>query len=76
VVAITIEMLVARLRQDPLAALDLTSIACEHLAEAYDRLRSLSADTTMYRLARTLMDLAAHLGESTPEGSLVLHYIT
>jgi CRP/FNR family transcriptional regulator len=76
VVAITIEMLVARLRQDPLAALDLTSIACEHLAEAYDRLRSLSADPTIYRLARTLMDLAADLGESTPEGSLVLHYIT
>lgn len=76
VVAITLEMLVARLRQDPLAALDLTRVACEHLAEAYDRLRSLSADPTMYRLARTLMDLAADLGESTPTGARVLHYIT
>ncbi len=76
VVAITLEILMARLRQDPLAALDLTSVACEHLAEAYDRLRSLSADPTMYRLARTLMDLAADLGEATPEGTLVLHYIT
>ena len=76
VVAITLEMLVARLRQDPLAALDMTRVACEHLAEAYDRLRSLSADPTMYRLARTLMDLAADLGVSTLDGMLVLHYIT
>ena len=30
----------------------------------------------MYRLARTLMELAAALGESTPEGALILHYIT
>ena len=74
-VAITLEMLVARLRQDPLAALDMTRVACEHLAEAYDRLRSLSADPTMYRLARTLMDLAADLGESTLDGMLVLRYI-
>ena len=76
VVAITLEVLVARLRQDPLAALDLTRLACEHLAEAYDRLRSRSADPTMYRLARVLMDLAAELGEPTPEGMLGLHYIT
>jgi CRP-like cAMP-binding protein len=75
VVAITLEMLVARLRQDPLAALDLTSVTCEHLAEAYDRLRSLSADSTMHRLARTLMELAADVGESAPDGTLVLHYI-
>lgn len=76
VVAITLEMLMARLRQDPLAALDLTSVACDHLAEAYDRLRSLSADPTMHRLARILMDLAGRIGESTPKGTLVLHYIT
>jgi len=76
VVAITIEMLVARLRQDPLAALDMTRIACEHLAEAYDRLRSRSAEPTVYRLAHTLMDLAADLGAATPEKMLVLHYIT
>ncbi|MGH7627973.1 MAG: Crp/Fnr family transcriptional regulator [Gemmatimonadales bacterium] len=76
VVTITLEMLVARLRQDPLAALDLASVTCEHLAEAYDRLRSLSADPTMHRLARTLMDLAAGVGESAPDGTLVLHYIT
>jgi CRP/FNR family transcriptional regulator len=69
-------MLVARLRQDPLAALDMTRLACEHLAEAYDRLRSLSADPTMYRLAHALVDLAAALGEPTPEGLSVLHYIT
>ncbi|MGH7579638.1 MAG: Crp/Fnr family transcriptional regulator [Gemmatimonadales bacterium] len=76
VVAITLEMLVARLRQDPLAALDMTCVACEHLAEAYDRLQSLSVDPTMYRLARTLMDLAADLGESMPDGMLILRYIT
>ena len=76
VVAVTLEMLMARLRQDPLAALDLTRVACEHLAEAYDRLRSLSADPTMYRLARALMDLAADLGEPSPEGRLGLPYIT
>lgn len=76
VVAITLEMLVARLRQDPLAALDLTRVACEHLSAAYDRLRSLSIDPTIYRLARTLMDLAADLGDSTADGTLVLRYIT
>jgi CRP/FNR family transcriptional regulator len=76
VVAITIEMLLARLRQDPVAALDLTSVACEHLAEAYNRLRSLSGEPIMYRLARTLMDLATDLGESTPRGAVVLRYIT
>jgi CRP/FNR family transcriptional regulator, cyclic AMP receptor protein len=75
VVAITLEMLLARLRQDPLAAADLTSAACEHLAEAYDRLRSLSADPTIHRLARTLMNLAADLGEPTADG-LILRYIT
>ncbi len=76
VVAITLEMLVARLRQDPLAALDLTAIACEHLAEAHDRLRSLSIDSALHRLARTLLGLAADFGEPAPDGMLVLHYIT
>ena len=76
VVTITIEMLLARLRQDPLAALDLTSIACEHLAEAHDRLRSLSVDPALHRLARTLIGLAADFGEPAPDGMLVLRYIT
>ena len=75
-VTITIEMLLARLRQDPLAALDLTSIACEHLAEAHDRLRSLSVDPALHRLARTLIGLAADFGEPAPDGVLVLRYIT
>jgi CRP/FNR family transcriptional regulator len=76
VVAITLEMLVARLRQDPLAALDMTRVACEHLADAYERLRSLSAEPTMHRLARTLLGLAEDVGEPGPDGTLVLHYIT
>jgi CRP/FNR family cyclic AMP-dependent transcriptional regulator len=76
VVTITLEMLLARLRQDPLAALDLTSVACEHLAEAHDRLRSLSIDSALHRLARTLLGLAADLGDPAPDGMLVLHYIT
>jgi CRP/FNR family transcriptional regulator len=76
VVAITLEMLLARLRQEPLGALDLASIACEHLAEAHDRLRSLSIDSALHRLARTLLGLAADFGEPAPDGMLVLHYIT
>jgi CRP/FNR family transcriptional regulator len=76
VVPITLEMLLARLRQDPAAALDLTSVACEHLAEAHDRLRSLSVDSALHRLARTLLSLAADLSEPTLDGMLVLHYIT
>jgi CRP/FNR family cyclic AMP-dependent transcriptional regulator len=76
VVTITLDMLLARLRQDPVAALDLTSIACEHLAEAHDRLLSLSIESALHRLARTLLGLAADLGEPTPDGMLVLHYIT
>ena len=76
VVAITFEMLVAaeqallggdRPRPPRVASAS---------ARAHDRLRSLSIDSALHRLARTLLGLAADFGEPAPDGMLVLHYIT
>jgi CRP/FNR family cyclic AMP-dependent transcriptional regulator len=76
VVEIPLELLIGQLRRDPQAALDFASAACEHLAEAYERLRSLSTDPVLERLARTLLELATGFGEPTPHGTRITHYIT
>ncbi|MGH2708778.1 MAG: Crp/Fnr family transcriptional regulator, partial [Actinomycetota bacterium] len=76
VVEIPVDLLIARLKQDPHAALDFASAACAHLVHAYERLRSLSVEPAMGRLTRTLLDLASDLGETTPQGSQIAHHIT
>jgi CRP/FNR family cyclic AMP-dependent transcriptional regulator len=76
VVEIPVDLLIGRLRQDPNAALAFASAACEHLAQAYERLRSLSVEPAMRRLVRTLLDLAEDLGETTPLGTQITHHIT
>ncbi|MEO8090847.1 MAG: Crp/Fnr family transcriptional regulator [Gemmatimonadales bacterium] len=76
VVEIPLDLLIARLRQDPHAALDFASTACAHLVLAYERLRSLSVEPVLGRLTRTLLDLASDLGETTPQGIRIPHHIT
>jgi CRP/FNR family cyclic AMP-dependent transcriptional regulator len=67
--------LLARLRREPEAALELASLMCERLAEAYERVESLSWETVLERLVRALLKLAADFGESTASGSHIGHYI-
>lgn len=76
VVEIPLDLLVGRLRQDPNSALEFVSAACGHLVQAYERLRSLSVEPTMARLIRILLDLASSLGETTPQGTQIVHHIT
>lgn len=76
IVEIPLDLLLARLRQDPHVALDFVSAACAHLVQADERLQSLAFEPAMGRLARTLLDLAEDLGEPTPQGPQITHRIT
>ena len=76
VVEIPLDLLLGRLREDPSAAMDFASTACVHLDQAYERLRSLSAESVMERLTRTLLDLTASLGEPSAQGTQIPHHIT
>jgi CRP/FNR family transcriptional regulator, cyclic AMP receptor protein len=76
VVEIPLELLLARLRRDPTAALDFARAASARLLDIYQRLESLSAEPAMARLTRTLLDLASDLGESTTHGIEIRHHIT
>jgi CRP-like cAMP-binding protein len=73
VVEIPLDLLIGHLRDDPSAAMDFASTACEHLDQAYERLRSLSAESAMGRLTRTLLDLTWALGEPSAEGTQIPH---
>jgi CRP/FNR family cyclic AMP-dependent transcriptional regulator len=75
VIEIPIESFMARLRQDPLVALEFATTVCERLADAHERLRSLAVDPVLGRLVRTLLSLAADLGERTPQGTQLTHYL-
>jgi CRP/FNR family transcriptional regulator len=68
--------LLARLRDDPDAALELASAVCERLADAQEQIESLSWDTVLYRLVRTLLRLANELGEPSESGTRLAHYIS
>jgi CRP/FNR family transcriptional regulator, cyclic AMP receptor protein len=76
VVEIPLDRLIGRLREDPAAALDFAASACEHLQHAYERLRSLSVESAIGRLSRALLELAASLGEPSPEGIRIRHHLT
>jgi CRP/FNR family transcriptional regulator, cyclic AMP receptor protein len=76
VVEIPLDLLIARLRRDREAALDFATAASEHLLQTYQRLQSLSVEPAMGRLTRTLLDLAADLGEPTAHGTQIGHHIT
>ena len=72
---ISVESLRARLRDDPEAALELASVVCGRLTDAYEQIESLSWDTVLYRLVRTLLRLAHELGEPSDAGVRLAHYI-
>src|ERR687897_2805548 len=55
IVEIPLDLLIARLRRDPEAALDFAAAASEHLLQTYQRLQSLSVEPAMGRLTRTLL---------------------
>src|ERR671912_1301359 len=55
VVEIPLELLLARLRGDPVAALEFARAASARLLETYQRLESLSSEPVMGRLTRTLL---------------------
>jgi len=67
--------LLGRLKREPEAALELASIMCERLADAYERVESLSWETVLERLVRTLLRLAADFGETSASDSHIGHYI-
>ncbi len=75
VTEISVGSLLARLREDPDAGLELASAVCDRLADAYEQIESLSWDTVLYRLVRTLLRLADELGEPSDSGTRLAHYI-
>jgi CRP/FNR family transcriptional regulator len=75
VTEIAFASLLARLRQDPDAAVELASVVSERLADAYEQIGSLTWDTVLYRLIRTLLRLADDLGEPSEAGINLAHYI-
>ena len=75
VTEISVTALTARLRQDPEAAIELASAVCDRLGDAYEQIESLSWDTVLYRLVRTLLRLADDLGEPSESGTRLAHYI-
>jgi CRP/FNR family transcriptional regulator, cyclic AMP receptor protein len=77
VVEIPLDLLLARLRRDPSAALEFARAASARLLDSYQRLESLSAEPAMGRLTRTLLDLALDLGEPAAHGEIeIRHHIT
>jgi len=75
VTEIPVASLIGRLRGDPDTALELASVVCDRLADAYEQIESLSWDTVLYRLIRTLLRLADDLGEPSESGVRLAHYI-
>jgi CRP/FNR family transcriptional regulator len=75
IVEISLVELLAQLQRTPEAALDLITALCERLGDARDRLQSIAFESVPERLARTLLILADTLGEDTPEGTHIVHYV-
>ena len=76
VVEIPLELLLARLQRDSVAALEFARASSVRLLETYQRLESLAAEPVVGRLTRTLLDLAADLGEPAAHGTEIRHHIT
>jgi CRP/FNR family transcriptional regulator, cyclic AMP receptor protein len=75
VTEIPLSAMLGQLKRDPEIALDLASVVCDHLADAYEQIESLSWDSVLHRLVRTLMRLADDLGEVSEAGIRLAHYI-
>jgi CRP/FNR family cyclic AMP-dependent transcriptional regulator len=72
---IPLASMLGQLKRDPEASLELASIVCERLADAYERVESFSWETVLHRLVRTLVRLADELGEASGTGTRLAHYI-
>jgi CRP/FNR family transcriptional regulator, cyclic AMP receptor protein len=75
VTEIPLASMLGQLRRNPEMALELASVLCERLADAYERVESLSWETVLERLIRTLLKLAADLGDTSASGTHIGHYI-
>jgi CRP/FNR family transcriptional regulator, cyclic AMP receptor protein len=75
VAELPMSVLMGRLKRDPEVAMELASIMCERLADAYERVESLSWETVLERLIRTLLKLAVDFGETSVPGTHIGHYI-
>jgi CRP/FNR family transcriptional regulator len=75
VVEILLDDLLGHLRRTPEAALELVVALSARLGDAHQRLQSLTSESALERLARTLLMLADALGETTPEGTQITHYV-
>lgn len=75
VTEIPLASMLGQLKRQPEVALDLAMLLCDRLAEAYEQIESLSWDTVLYRLIRTLLKLADDLGETAEEGTRLVPYI-
>ena len=76
VVEMPLADLLAQLRRDPDATLELIALLGERLEEAHARLQSVAFEPTMERLVRTLLTMADTLGEPAEDGARIAHYIT
>lgn len=74
VVEIPVDRFLARLQQDPRIAVEFATTACERLADAHERLRSIALDPVLGRLVHALLTLAKDLGEQTPSGTELTHH--
>ena len=75
VVEIPLDDLAAQLRRTPEAALDMVEELADRLGRISTQLQSLALEPTVARLARTLLILADTLGEITPHGVQITHYV-
>ena len=75
VVEMSLAALLGRLRDDPDTAVEFAGAVCDRLADAYEQIESLSWDTVLYRLVRTLLRLAADLGQPSESGTSLAHHI-
>jgi CRP-like cAMP-binding protein len=74
-VEIPLPDLLSRLQREPQAMSDFVVAVCGHLADTYEKLWSARFDSTLTRLVRVLMKLAAELGEPADKGVTIPHYI-
>jgi len=75
VIEVPLSSLMAQLSRDPEAALELAMLVCERLSDAYELIESLSWDTVLHRVVRTLLWLAREFGEPADTGTRLGHYI-
>jgi CRP/FNR family transcriptional regulator, cyclic AMP receptor protein len=75
VVEMSVAALLGRLRDDAESAVEFAGAVCDRLADAYEQIEGLSWDTVLYRLVRTLLRLAADLGQPAENGTSLAHHI-